>query len=240
MVAFDKYTYSSQSGYSVTMTGAEGLSGDDPYMQTVLKNGTVVYEGIDYELEMAGVDPVLTWTNQLVSTDTIEVYVHKVVRYNDVKEHLRVLNDFEVYSIMTYIDVAVSFVENYTNLSLVNRSFNEVVYFAGSEEDLNVSPVTEITEVKRYQEVDGSYTEYTNYHSDLESRPQTITIFESERDARYKVVYNAGYTYSTVPVICKQGVLLMLTELFEKRTNSVKQLPTTVEYLLNSVKIERI
>ena len=209
-------------------------------MQTVVKNGTVVYEGVDYELDMAGADPVLAWTNQLVSSDTIEVYVHKVVRYHDVKEHLRVLNDFEVDAIMIYIDVAVSFVEKYTNLSLVNRSFNEVVYFAGSEEDLNVSPVTEITEVKRYQEVDGSYTAFTNYHSDLESRPQTITIFESERDARYKVTYNAGYVYSTVPTIAKQGVLLMTTELFEKRTNTVKQMPTAVEYLLNSIKIERI
>ena len=52
------------------------------------------------------------------------------------------------------------------------------------------------------------------------------------------VRYVCGYSSSSdVPAPIRQAMLLMIAEMYEKRQDSVKRLPTAAEYLMNPYRV---
>ena len=109
---------------------------------------------------------------------------------------------------------------------------------------LSRGPIQSITSVK-YVDTLGDEITITNdkYNTDLISEPGRIIStagWYATKDTVNAVVvrYVVGYSSaSDVPAAIKQAMLLLIGEMYEKRIDSVKRLPTAAEYLMNPYRV---
>lgn len=79
-----------------------------------------------------------------------------------------------------------------------------------------------------------SYAEPATLSPNLVNMPDGWPATNPDRPNAVTIVYTAGYeSASLVPKAIKQAMLLMIGKMFSEREDSVKQLPTAAEYLLN-------
>ena len=170
----------------------------------------------------------------------------------EVKNFLRVDSSDEDTLIGVLITAARTMAEQYTRRILMTTTIEE--FFDGfpdyrnpKDKDilyLSRGPIQSITSVKY---VDSLGTEQTvssdNYRTDLVSEPARIVSengWSATKDTVNAVVvrYVVGYSSaSDVPAALRQGMLLVISEMYENRMDTVKRLPTASEYLWNPYRV---
>lgn len=169
----------------------------------------------------------------------------------EVKEFLRVDHSDDDATLAIFIKAARQLCESYTRLALMPTTFEE--YFdefptaTGTFKDeirLSRSPVSAVTYVKY---IDGNDTTITasasDYKTDLVSRPARISP-DNGWFGTYDTInavfvrYIAGFAdAASVPAPLKHGMMLVIGDMYENRTDSVKRLPTASEYLWNPYRV---
>ena len=170
----------------------------------------------------------------------------------EVKSFLRVDSSDEDTLIGVLITAARSMAEAYTRRILMTTTIEEFYdvfpnYRNPEDKDiifLSRGPIQSVTSVKY---VDGAGAEQTisseNYATDLVSEPSRIVSnngWYATKDTVNAVIvrYVCGYSSSSdVPAPIRQAMLLMIAEMYEKRQDSVKRLPTAAEYLMNPYRV---
>lgn len=182
---------------------------------------------------------------------------------SEVKDYLRVDSSAEDALVGVLIAAARTMCEQYTRQILMTTTIEEYWddFPASSasapreasgqwftEYDilrLSRGPVQSVTSVKYY---DGNGVEQTinssSYSLDSVSEPARIlpvTAWEGIDPNRLNSVivrYVVGYaSAAAVPAPLKQAMLLMVGDMYEKRQDSVKQMPSASEYLMNPFRV---
>ena len=169
----------------------------------------------------------------------------------EVKEFLRVDHSDDDATLAIFITAARQLCESYTRLALLPTTFEEYFddfpQYTGTYKDeirLSRSPVSAVTYVKY---IDGNETTITasasDYKTDLISQPARISP-DNGWFGTYETInavfirYVAGYANAaSVPAPLKHGMLLVIGDMYENRTDSVKRLPTAAEYLWNPYRV---
>lgn len=169
----------------------------------------------------------------------------------EVKEFLRVDHSDDDATLAIFIAAARQLCESYTRLALMPTTFEEYFddfpQYTGTYKDeirLSRSPVSAVTYVKY---IDGNETTITasasDYKTDLISQPARISP-DNGWFGTYETInavfvrYVAGYANAaSVPAPLKHGMLLVIGDMYENRTDSVKRLPTAAEYLWNPYRV---
>ncbi len=169
----------------------------------------------------------------------------------EVKEFLRVDHSDDDATLAIFIAAARQLCESYTRLALLPTTFEEYFdefpEYTGTYKDeirLSRSPVSAVTYVKY---IDGNETTITasasDYKTDLISQPARISP-DNGWFGTYETInavfirYVAGYANAaSVPAPLKHGMLLVIGDMYENRTDSVKRLPTAAEYLWNPYRV---
>ena len=170
---------------------------------------------------------------------------------SEVKEFLRVDHSDDDTTLAIFITAARQLCESYTRLALMPTTFEEYFddfpQYTGTYKDeirLSRSPVSAVTYVKY---IDGNETTITanaaDYKTDLISQPARISP-DNGWFGTYETInavfirYVAGYANAaSVPAPLKHGMLLVIGDMYENRTDSVKRLPTAAEYLWNPYRV---
>ena len=170
---------------------------------------------------------------------------------SEVKEFLRVDHSDDDATLAIFIAAARQLCESYTRLALMPTTFEEYFddfpQYTGTYKDeirLSRSPVSAVTYVKY---IDGNETTITasasDYKTDLISQPARISP-DNGWFGTYETInavfirYVAGYAdAASVPAPLKHGMLLVIGDMYENRTDSVKRLPTAAEYLWNPYRV---
>jgi uncharacterized phiE125 gp8 family phage protein len=171
---------------------------------------------------------------------------------SDVKDFLRVDSSDEDTLIGVLITAARSMAEAYTMRILMTTTIEEFYdgfpdYRNPRDRDilyLSRGPIQSITSVKYVDTLGDEQTVSSdNYRTDLVSEPARISSdngWTATKDTVNAVVvrYLCGYSSSSdVPAPIRQAMLLIIGEMYEKRQDSVKQLPTAAEYLMNPFRV---
>lgn len=169
----------------------------------------------------------------------------------EVKEFLRVDHSDDDVTLAIFITAARQLCESYTRMALLPTTFEEFFddfpQYSGDYKDeirLSRSPVSAVTYVKY---IDGNETTITanaaDYKIDTISRPARISP-DNGWFGTYETInavfvrYVAGFAnVAAVPAPLKHGMMLVIGDMYENRTDSVKRLPTASEYLWNPYRV---
>ena len=169
----------------------------------------------------------------------------------EVKEFLRVDHSDDDATLAIFITAARQLCESYTRMALLPTTFEEYFddfpQYTGTFKDeirLSRSPVSAVTYVKY---IDGNETTITadaaEYKVDTISRPARISP-DNGWFGTYETInvvfvrYVAGFANAgAVPAPLKHGMMLVIGDMYENRTDSVKRLPTASEYLWNPYRV---
>jgi uncharacterized phiE125 gp8 family phage protein len=169
----------------------------------------------------------------------------------EVKEFLRVDHSDDDATLAIFITAARQLCESYTRMALLPTTFEEYFddfpQYSGDYKDeirLSRSPVSAVTYVKY---IDGNETTITanaaDYKIDTISRPARISP-DNGWFGTYETInavfvrYVAGFAdAASVPAPLKHGMMLVIGDMYENRTDSVKRLPTASEYLWNPYRV---
>lgn len=169
----------------------------------------------------------------------------------EVKEFLRVDHSDDDATLAIFITAARQLCESYTRMALLPTTFEEFFddfpQYSGDYKDeirLSRSPVSAVTYVKY---IDGNETTITanaaDYKIDTISRPARISP-DNGWFGTYETInavfvrYIAGFAdAASVPAPLKHGMMLVIGDMYENRTDSVKRLPTASEYLWNPYRV---
>ncbi len=169
----------------------------------------------------------------------------------EAKAFLRVDGSDDDDLINALISAAREMCEQYTRRILVTTTVDE--YFDGfpnykdavSKDIIYLSrgPVQSITSVKYVDEIGSEETVDSSYYvSDIISEPARIAStagwFATNGIINQVIVrYTVGTSVADIPKPLKQGMLLIISELYDNRGDRVRQLPTASEYLFNPFRI---
>lgn len=182
---------------------------------------------------------------------------------SEVKNYLRVDSSAEDALVGALIAAARTMCEQYTRQIMMTTTIEEYwddfpASSASSPRDergqwysdydiirLGISPVQSVTSVKYY---DSNGVEQTisssSYSLDSVNEPARILPVTSwngidpNRLNAVTVRYVVGYASAAdVPAPLKQAMLLMIGDMYEKRQDSIKQLPSASEYLMNPFRV---
>ena len=171
------------------------------------------------------------------------------ITLTEAKNFLRVDGSDDDTLISALISAAREMCESYCRRILVTTTIDE--YFDGfpnyknpeSKDIIYLSrgPVASITSLKYVDEI-GSDVNSDAYVADLISEPARIAStagwFATNGIINQVIVrYTVGTDVSSIPTPLKQGMLLIISDLYDKRDDRVRQLPTASEYLFNPFRI---
>lgn len=167
------------------------------------------------------------------------------VTLTEVKAHLRISGTDEDALLAIYITAAREFIESYTNRALMPQTVKQYYNrFPTDAIELRLTPVTDVTSVK-YKDTSGSQQTVSaaDYQKNIISQPayiRPVTSWPETDCSENNVVieFVAGHAdQSSVPAKIKEVILLLIGEMYENRENTVKKLPTAVEYYLTALKV---
>jgi len=167
----------------------------------------------------------------------------------EAKAHLRVGGTTDDTYINTLITAARQWAEMHMGRICITQTITEKWdwFPVGCVMDLRWVPVQSFTSVG-YLDSNGDTQTWdaSKYAVDTIAQPCRIAPKYGETYPQTRAQINAvtlsyvaGYASAgDVPTPIKQAILLMVGEMYEQRETSVKQLPTSVEYLLQPFRIE--
>lgn len=172
-----------------------------------------------------------------------------VLTLDQAKDHLRVAGSGEDEIIQTMINAAEGYIGTYTGRLLRQRTVKQL-WDNWPEDGGAVQPyfgnVSEIASVRVRDEA-GVMTDFTEYDADIISTRARIVAKTGVTLPRVygpvnglEVVYTAGYLPGLVPPDLIAAMKLLVADLYERRESSVKQLPSTIEWLLSMHRIWQI
>lgn len=177
----------------------------------------------------------------------------------EAKTHLKVdYSDDDTY-ISTLISVGTLYAEEYTCRAIMKQTITQVLegfpYYSYRNTDLAIKlfrpPLNALKTVK-YYDSDNTLTTFYDIAGDtskliVDSLREPARLYPApgmtypttkSRPDAIEIIYDAGWsTASDVPAPVKQAILLIVGELYERREDFVKQLPTAAEYLLNPYRV---
>ncbi len=178
------------------------------------------------------------------------------VTLTEAKLHLRVDFSDEDTLISNYIAAATAFAEEYTRMSLLTTTIRQALsdfpayslYNPFQAIRLFRPPLQELLTVKYYDSDNVQQTLYdsagdtskliidsTRYPARIYPAYDTTWPTTASRPDAVEVRYKAGWSSAAqVPPDIKQAILLLIGEMYERRENFVKQLPTAAERLLDN------
>lgn len=170
----------------------------------------------------------------------------------DMKTYLKVENSADDTLIAALVSGATEHAQRYLSQAFVTQSITEKLdrfdvypmYNEFAAIQLSVNPVQSITSITYVdsngatQTLSSSLYVLDNYRKRAVIAPAYGQSWPSARTQvnAITVVYSAGYgASSAVPEDIKQAVRLAVSDAYENRTDSVKQLPTASKWLLDRV-----
>lgn len=168
----------------------------------------------------------------------------------EAKTHLRVSGSDEDTYIDSLVTSARQWVELYTGLALITQTITEKWDDFPCEREvipLRIAPVIGSLSIT-YKATDGTNTTWSSseYVTSLAMPEPIIAPAQGyyyptpiAEIAAVSIQYSAGYgAASAVPKAIKQAILLLVGDMYEQRQDTVKQLPTAAERLLQPFKRE--
>lgn len=181
------------------------------------------------------------------------------ITLSEAKAHLRVEFDDDDTLITALIAAARDYAERYTHRALLTQTITQVLpcfpYYEYRNQNRAIRlfrpPLATLKTIKYY---DSDNTLQTLYDADAAPTPITDTAIvntikeppevtpafntdwptTANREKAVELVYVAGWSAAgQVPQSIKAAMLLLVGEMYERRENFVKQLPTAAEHLLN-------
>lgn len=165
------------------------------------------------------------------------------VSLSEAKLHLKVDTSADDTLISALITAARQHLERHCNSAFVTQTITEVWDSFYKRNHFSVAPVQSLTSYQYKPE--GETTTYSTtdaslYGLDTFAKPGYIyklpdTVYPITEDVpdAVRAVYVAGYgSAADVPAPIKAAILLVVGDLYEKRQDGVKQLPTAAEYLV--------
>lgn len=183
--------------------------------------------------------------------DIVTPAAEEPITLTEAKDFLRVSNDDDDNLINALITAARQMCEEYTRRILVTTTIDEYFdKFPTNSWDnlsnliyLSRGPVSAISSVKYVDEI-GSEVTLTSeqYVTDLISEParvqSTAGWFAAAGVVNQVIVrYVVGTEVSAIPKPLIQGMMLVISDLYDQRGDGVKRLPTASEYLWNPYRI---
>jgi uncharacterized phiE125 gp8 family phage protein len=174
----------------------------------------------------------------------------------EAKAHLKVDYSADDDYITALITAARQQAEEYTNLALIDTTYEQAFDGFPATTRLNPyqslvlwrSPLISVTSVVYTAEDGTSITEdAANYKVDTYRRPPSVSpvygySWQSAQDipASVVVTFRAGYADAdSVPVAIKQALLLMIGSWYDNREDSVYNLPTQSRVMLDHYRVSR-
>ena len=161
----------------------------------------------------------------------------------EAKLHLKVDTSADDTLISALIAAARQHLERHCNSVFVTQTITEIWDSFYKRNHMSVAPVQSITSYQYKPE--GETTTYSTtdaqlYGVNIFAKPAYLyklpdTVYPITEDVpdAVKAVYVAGYgSAADVPAPIKAAILLVVGDLYEKRQDSVKQMPTAAEYLI--------
>jgi uncharacterized phiE125 gp8 family phage protein len=157
------------------------------------------------------------------------------------KQHLRVTHSSEDALIELYLRAAIRVVEENAHITLLASTVTQIfdaIPAPGQYVDLSL-PLTSLTSMSyNTVEAPADFTTFTVGVIDAGYNRPRIYAPDGWPDGwQMKVIYTSGYTAETIPKPLIVAVLLTLSDMYENRTDSVKQLPTAVDHLIQPFKV---
>lgn len=169
----------------------------------------------------------------------------------EAKTHLRITTSDDDTYIASCIKASRRYVEHYTGRPLVSTTFDQYFdYFKGCDVVLYWGNVSDVDSVNYAHETTGTETEFSSASYVVDKvmdrcriRVATNVSWPNTYDKpnAVRIRYTAGFgDAADVPEDIKQAVLMLVAEMYEKRENGIKQLPTVVEWMLAPYKLWHI
>ena len=170
----------------------------------------------------------------------------------EAKAHLRVTHGDDDAIISTLIVSARRRVEARTGLRLVTQGWSQFLDFwpAGGMVDLDVNPVSAVSDVIIYGDTDTASTiDAAHYFLDATSNPARVVFRQGRnpsppgrRAKGIEVRLTAGFGLAAaVPVDLKQAILLLVADAFAHRgDDSLRLMPPAVLEMINAYRVMRL
>lgn len=158
------------------------------------------------------------------------------------KQHLRVTHSSEDTLIELYLRAAIRVVEESAHITLLPATVTQIfdtIPAPGQYLDLSL-PLTSLTSLSyNTVEAPADFTTFTGGVVDAAyNRPRVYAPDGWPSCWQFKAIYSSGYaTADAIPKPLIVAVLLTLSDMYENRTDSIKQLPTAVDYLIHPFKV---
>ena len=160
------------------------------------------------------------------------------VRLSEAKQHLRVDFAEDDALISALIAAAREYAEQFCGRSFIEKKVITETHTAPltTTIELRIAPVTGAVSMKykdensEFQPVEDIFTTTSADISVLSLKDGQSWPTAQSTFGNFVIQYEAGY--SECPPSVKAAILLMVGDLYEKREDSVKTLPTAAEYLL--------
>ena len=254
------------SGSLVTVTENGGDLPSNSAKIQVVRNGVIQAIGEDYTVVEPNINFVEALDTETVivtflsDEDTTSTLVDDIVPLADAKKHLKVDFGDDDELIQMYIKTARQWVENHTGRALVPKTIEQsfpgfpIVSQNAPHRELRLTwgPLIQVDNIKYWdtespqvqQTIDG--TDLTdNFITDLYHMPPVVTPRDGytvpdtgTRKYPVTVQYQAGYSSTDlVPQPIKQGMLLLIADLYENRGSFTRKQTSTVEFILANEKV---
>ncbi len=186
-----------------------------------------------------------------MAIDIVTAAAEEPITLTEAKNFLRVDHSDDDTLISALITASRQMCEEYTRRVLVTTTVDEYFDKFPSNSWNNLSnliylsrgPVASITSVKYVDEI-GSEVALTSdqYLVDVISEParvQSVSGWFAAAGVVNQVIvrYVVGSDVSAIPKPLIQGMMLVISDLYDQRSDSVKRLPTASEYLWNPYRI---
>lgn len=168
------------------------------------------------------------------------------------KTHLKGVDDSEEDLAKMYLTAAAKNLETQYGLALISRNGSALfgsLPNTGQCLLLPLAPVSAVLAVS-WNTVDAPATwttvDASKYALETDRHAAKVHVLKSWEVTgtmhRIKVEFTAGYgaSYVAVPEDIRVAMQLLATDLYENRADSVKQLPTAVEYLMRPYRSEYV
>ncbi|WPY00223.1 Phage gp6-like head-tail connector protein [Candidatus Trichorickettsia mobilis] len=145
----------------------------------------------------------------------IELLPQELWQLSEVKNYLRISDDYDDNLITNLIDTAISSAENFIGLSLVNRRIEFRAKLQKQQQFvLKYQPIRTITEI--FTEKDENKTVLNNEQYYFDTTHSSLHLLQPINTTTLVVHYISGFSSNNTPSTIKYGILLHVAEMYDR------------------------